>query len=487
MITVRRAGLRLRLITGFVLVAVLSSLTASGIAYYLLQRSIMERVQTNAIEDFKNALGQSIPPDMPRFDYDFGSRAAVEFASQLKSVLSVQGRHDVKLAEVRDNNVRFFPDIDVRYGVEIPRDFATAARNNTVYRRVEHRGAPYLLVGAQVYAQSDQGAFRTTPIMGFVIVSLSREAADLSTLTTALVVANAVTLAVAVVIALFAARRVLEPVRRLGRAARDLGDGQLDTRADVVGDDELADLARTFNRTAGALEDSIAELRAMEASSRRFVADVSHELRTPLTAVTALADTLADENISAADRDRAGSLVTEGIWRLRNLVEHLIEISRHDSGTATLVPDDVKVAEAVAACLAARGWTGQVEVEGADDLMARLDPRRFDVILANLVGNALRHGAPPVRVRWEPETVEGVPGMTLTVTDHGPGIPTWLLPLVFDRLVKLDRARASSEGSGLGLSIARANAELHGGTVTAANPLSGGTVFTVWLPLEGQE
>ncbi|WP_405149688.1 HAMP domain-containing histidine kinase [Sphaerisporangium sp. NBC_01403] len=478
----RSAGLRLRLIAGFVVVALLSSLVASCIAYYLVQRSTLDRTQANVIGEFKNTIGRNVSDDMPEFsNYNFSS---VDYLQQLKSALSVQGRYDVKLAQVQQDGVYFFPDLDTRYGVDLPPDFVQMARSNTVYRRIDHRGTPFLLVGAQVYAPPLQGGtWRPTPVMGFVIVSLAREAGDLRTLTRVLAIGGVVTLAVAVVFALFAARGVLEPVRRLGRVARALGDGKLDTRVEVAGGDELADLARTFNRTAGALEDGIAELRAMEASSRRFVADVSHELRTPLTAITALADTLADKDVSAADRETAGPLVTEGVRRLRTLVEHLIEISRLDSGTAALVPDDIDVAGAVAACLAPRGWAGRVEVEGPGGLMARLDPRRFDVILANLVGNAFRHGAPPVVVRFGEEAGDGVPGLRLTVADHGPGIPRWLLPLVFDRFVKQDRARTSSEGSGLGLSIARANVELHGGTLDVRNESSGGAVFTVWLPL----
>ncbi|WP_214410430.1 sensor histidine kinase [Sphaerisporangium fuscum] len=478
-----RAGLRLRLVAGFVVVAVLSSAAASCIAYFLIQRSMIDRTQANVIGEFKNTLGRSVPADMEAWSSGFSS-PGISYLQQLKSALSVQGRYDVKLAQVRDGNIFFFPDFDTRYGVDLPGDFVQMARGNTVYRRIDHRGTPFLLVGGQVYGERRaDGTYRPTPIMGFVIVSLAREADDLRTLARVLVIANVATVVVAVVFALVAARGVLGPVRRLGRAAHDLGEGRLDTRVEVLGRDELADLARTFNRTAGALEGTVAELRAMEESSRRFVADVSHELRTPLTAITALTDTLADKDVSAADRETAGPLVTEGIRRLGTLVEHLIEISRLDSGTAALVPDDLNVGEAVAACLAPRGWAGRVEIDGPPDLMARIDPRRFDVIMANLVGNALKHGAPPVVVRFRQEANGDVPGVTLTVTDHGPGIPRWLLPLVFDRFVKLDRARASSEGSGLGLAIARANVELHGGVVNVVNDEPRGAVFTVWLPL----
>jgi two-component system sensor histidine kinase MtrB len=145
------------------------------------------------------------------------------------------------------------------------------------------------------------------------------------------------------------------------------------------------------------------------------------------------------------------------------------------------------VAEAVAGTLAARGWPGRAAVEGPADLFVRADPRRLDVIVANLVGNALKHGGPPVTLRFGPEPRDGEPGVAITVADRGPGIPDDLLPVVFDRFVKAEAARSRSEGSGLGLSIAKENAVLHGGTLEAGNGPDGGAVFTLWLPARQED
>lgn len=114
-----------------------------------------------------------------------------------------------------------------------------------------------------------------------------------------------------------------------------------------------------------------------------------------------------------------------------------------------------------------------------------LDPPRFDVIVANLVGNALRHGAQPVRVRLRTERREGVDWLVTEVEDRGPGIDPAVLPHIFDRFYKADEARTRSAGSGLGLAITQENVRLHGGTVHGANRPDGGAVFTVELPLEG--
>jgi two-component system sensor histidine kinase MtrB len=106
------------------------------------------------------------------------------------------------------------------------------------------------------------------------------------------------------------------------------------------------------------------------------------------------------------------------------------------------------------------------------------------VVFANLIGNALKHGGSPVRVTVRQGVgPTGVGEVVVQVNDSGPGIPEEVLPHVFDRFYKADKGRARSEGSGLGLSIAMANAQIHGGTITAANGEQGGAVFTLRLPL----
>jgi two-component system sensor histidine kinase MtrB len=154
-------------------------------------------------------------------------------------------------------------------------------------------------------------------------------------------------------------------------------------------------------------------------------------------------------------------------------------VTRFDSGTAALALDEIDLAVAIMATLRARGWTGEVRTDLPGGVLARVDPRRLDVIVANLVGNALRHGAPPVTVRLRTE-----PGwLIVEVGDHGPGLSDEVLPKVFNRFYKADTARTRSEGSGLGLAISWENARLHRGSLVAANQPGGGALFTLRLPL----
>ena len=224
---------------------------------------------------------------------------------------------------------------------------------------------------------------------------------DFPARTTALafvLVASGLLLATITGLAFAAARRVLGPVRRLARAAQQMSGGDLSVRVEPGGRDELAQLVTTFNTMASALQDKVGELEMMEARARRFAGDVSHELRTPLTAMTAVADILGDGTAASADGTAAARLVGQEIRHLNRLVEDLIEISRFDAGSAQLIAEDTDLAAAVQECLRARNWAG-VCPEVPAGLTVRLDRRRFDVIVANLVGNALRHGDPPVAVR----------------------------------------------------------------------------------------
>jgi len=294
-----------------------------------------------------------------------------------------------------------------------------------------------------------------------------------------LVAIGVVLIAFAVLTAASIGERVLRPVGRLAAAADRMGEGDLSARVAPDGDDEIAEVARSFNLMAGNLQQSVRSLQQMEATARRFAADVSHELRTPLSAMTAVTDVLSAHTTGmSADAARATQLVVREIGHLDRLVNDLIEISRFDAGTAVLDAELVDVPAALATTLEIRGWRDQPQVDVEEGLRAHLDLRRFDIIIANLIGNALKYGEPPVVVsaRQEPE------GLVVEVSDRGPGIAEAALPHLFDRFYKADAARARSDGSGLGLAIALENARLHGGDLSAGNRPDGGAVFRLTLP-----
>lgn len=288
-----------------------------------------------------------------------------------------------------------------------------------------------------------------------------------------------VVLIFAAVLSSLATRRVLRPVRLVSRAAGRVADGDLSVRLQAQGDDELAALVRAFNDMAWSLERQVRRLEGLEAQARRFAGDVSHELRTPIATMTAVADLLEPEaDRLSPDAAQAARLIARETATLRELVEDILEMSRFDAGSAALVLDDLDVGELLSATLRRRRWGApEVVVDVPTGLRARLDPRRIDVVVANLVSNGLRHGAPPIEVRvWtDPDR------LVIEVRDHGPGVPAADLAHVFDRFFKGDGGRSRSEGSGLGLAIAAENAALHVGGIDLENHPEGGAVFRVWL------
>lgn len=464
-------GFRARLVITFTLVALAASVLVAGIGYELAKAALVRRTEDSAI-----AL---VVRELSRIDFYIGisandrnkpteedlSHLAQSLGSPARSVAMVYDYSDVEYA--RDT---FTAD-------DVPEDLRGRAKTFVTTQRVVLRGELYLIVGTEVFRRT-AGEPEASGLHVYVFFPLRDDAAQLADLRFKLAQGGVFVLLIALGVALLSARRVLLPVRRLSAAAQALGKGQLDTRLPVHGHDELAELTARFNDAAAALEVTVAELRSLEAMSRRFVADVSHELRTPLTAMTAVADMLSEEAERLPDAPaEAVRLVLHEIERLRELVEHLIEVSRFDAGTATLNVERVNVADTISDCLEVRGWSDDVKVTVLGDVEFILDPRRFDVIVANLVGNAIKHGAPPVVVTARRTSN----GLEVKVRDHGKGIPMEAMEHVFDRFFKAGSGRARSQGSGLGLSIARSNAQLHGGSISV-RPQRPGTLFTVWLP-----
>jgi two-component system sensor histidine kinase MtrB len=355
-------------------------------------------------------------------------------------------------------------------------------RTTLARQRITADGRPWLLVGTPVMITAPDGGRTPSGIEVYAKRDLTAVDDESAGMARTAVLTAALALPLAVLLALLAARSVLRPVRDLRDTARQLAAGDLEARSHPRGADELADLTATVNEMARSVQTSMATMHRMQADAKRFAADVSHELRTPLSTLTAVVEVLAmtADGMEPDARESARLAITE-TQRLVRLVEDLMEVSRFDAGTAHLRAEDVDVATAVRECLRARNWLHRVRLLAPDALPARLDRRRLDVVVANLVGNALRHGAPPVRVHVSATRDE----VRIEVADSGPGIPDPLLPHVFDRFTKADAARTRTPGSGLGLAIALENARLHGGDLTAGNRPEGGARFVLRLPREG--
>ncbi|MFG1808959.1 ATP-binding protein [Streptomyces sp. NPDC049040] len=480
----RWTSLRLRLVAVFAAVALTAAVSVSGIAYWLNRDAVLTRAQNSALNDFRDSLQRNAAslPVSPTCQSLDSTASRIGGPDTYQVVLISTGPDNQECAATSNRDVFTLDDVPPTLQTAVNTVHTKDdSKYHLLWERISLQGRPYLVAGARINGDGPTG---------YMLKSLDAERKDLNSLAWSLGIATLLALIGSALLAQAAGAAVLRPVRRLGEAAQRLGEGHLDTRLKVSGTDELAEMSRTFNNAAEALETRVEELSAREASSRRFVADMSHELRTPLTAITAVSDVLEDE-AEALDPMIAPAvrLVVSETRRLNELVETLMEVTRFDAGTAKLRVDEVDVGEQVMACMDARAWLDSVELDAPRGVLATLDPRRLDVIMANLIGNALKHGGSPVKV-----TVRGTEAgpddeeyIEVAVTDHGPGIPEEVLPHVFDRFYKADASRARSEGSGLGLSIAMENAHIHGGDITAANDPSGGAVFTLRLPRHPRE
>ena len=283
---------------------------------------------------------------------------------------------------------------------------------------------------------------------------------------------------------LMIAKRAMEPIAELTIAAREIErtrDPGKSLPEPGPAEDEITELARTLDGMLHALAASREEQDAMLARQREFVADASHELRTPLTSVLANLDFLA-ETLDGEQGDAARSALRSS-HRMRRLVQDLLLLARADARrVAPHEPLDVGQVVVEAASELEPVTNGHdltvdaphVMVDGARDELHRL--------ALNLMENAIKHTPEGTHVRAAVAQENG--HVLLSVEDDGPGIAPELRDKVFERFVRGSGDRGGSFG--LGLSIVRAVAESHGGTVSLAEPSNGhGTRFVVTLPRPG--
>ena len=280
------------------------------------------------------------------------------------------------------------------------------------------------------------------------------------------------------------ARAAMRPVEAVTATARKMGEGDLAKRLPVANPkDEIGRLANTINALLARLDAAFRRREEALSRQRRFAADASHELRTPLTSISGHARML-DEWALEKDRKtarRSVAAIRREAGKMRGLVESLLTLTRADEDAPIEVGrhDLGAVAEEAAETAAADGGVSVEFVPGEHEVMATFDRDRVLQVASILLDNALKYtpegGSVTVRVKQEDHSV------ALEVSDTGAGIPEDQLPLVFERFYRADAAR-TTEGVGLGLSIARQIAEAHGGTLEARSKSGEGTTFTLLLP-----
>jgi signal transduction histidine kinase len=283
---------------------------------------------------------------------------------------------------------------------------------------------------------------------------------------------------VALVVGVLLARTLTRPLRALTEATHRMAGGALEQEVPVKSKDEIGELASAFNQMSRALA------RANNAR-RQMTADVAHELRTPLTVIAGYIESMRDGTLKPTP-ERLAVIYSE-VEHLQDLVGDLRVLSQADAGELRLNKQPLSPHELLQQAQAAfehqaaqKGVRLELKVaEGMSPITA--DETRLTQVLANLISNALR---------FTPEggTIELGGGMdggriVFTVRDTGPGIAPDMLPFIFDRFYRADKSRAQeTDESGLGLAIAKAIVEAHGGTIKAESKPGAGTTLFAHFP-----
>jgi signal transduction histidine kinase len=288
---------------------------------------------------------------------------------------------------------------------------------------------------------------------------------------------------VALFLGIFLARALTQPVRELTTATRELAEGNLGRQVPVRSQDELGELAESFNKMSAELARSI-ELR------RQMTADVAHELRTPISVILGHADAIQEGALPASPETMEA--IRDEATRLERLIEDLRTITRADAGELTLLRQWVSPAILLQQTVKAyrpqahqRGIDLQVEVP-SDLPQIYVDPDRVAQVMANLVDNALRHTPEQGRIILSGTKVSE--GVELRVQDTGPGIENEELTRIFDRFYRTGKSRSRDKGgSGLGLAIAKSIVENHGGRIWAESEVGKGTAIVCIFGVENGE
>lgn len=357
---------------------------------------------------------------------------------------------------------------------DAPPEFIEAVRDAADVTAVERgefqtMAGTYRYIAVPVRVEGRQhGAFAVT-------VRLDQEADEVADVLQVNVIVTLLVLLVASGLAFLAAGRVLAPLREVAATARSISDTDLSRRIAVTGDDEIADLARTFNSMLDRLERAFA-------LQREFVSDAGHELRTPITIIRGHLDLLAT---GAAATDEVLPVVEDELARMSRLVEDLLLLAKSQRPNflnLRHVDLDVLTEELFRKASPIPGREWRLESRGVGRILA--DRQRLTQAVMNLLRNAAVHTPSDATISLGSEIRDGT--AYIWVSDTGQGVPASERERIFERFARGRSAQRGAEGSGLGLAIVEAVAEAHGGRAELESREGEGSTFTIVIPV-GEE
>ncbi len=276
------------------------------------------------------------------------------------------------------------------------------------------------------------------------------------------------------------AYRLVRPLRLMSAAARSFGAGDFSVRVPVTSEDEMGQLAMSFNNMANSLTNS-------EGMRRSFIANVSHELKTPMTTIAGFIDGILDGTIPQDEQDKYLHIVSDEVKRLSRLVKSMLDLSRIDSGDMKIHPSHFDITHTVVNTLLTFEQSIDekgIEIAGLEDaapMQVYGDPDLLHQVVYNLVENAVKFTNQGGTIRVQ--IIDSVDRTVVAIEDTGPGIAAEDLPMVFYRFYKGDKSRSRDKnGMGLGLYLVRTILQLHGGNIQVSSVQGQYCRFEFYVP-----
>ena len=457
----QKLGLKQRMVLFFGLAAMAAALALSVVTYASTRSYLLgQRSEVAQRQAFNNA-------QLMRNIIETDSANIADLVTQIRTEQG--GYAVVQLDERPGRTSLFYAQEPLRFTQSnLPPELVERTLNDKTSRqRFEFENRPYEAIGVAV------------PSIGlhyFEAFPVSDVENTLRTIQITLLIGVILITLAAGVLGLSMSKTVLQPLTRVALAANQIATGGLDTRLMQEDDSDLDRLVVSFNEMADAVQQRIER-------EQRFASDVSHELRSPVTALSAAADVLASRKSEFSERNQqAIDIMQRQIERFDRTVLDLLELSRLDAQVVDHETEDVALNDLISRIMHRYGFgeipfissvqTSDGETRADDE--TRLDRRRIERILVNLLENARDHanGATRVTLSSNGNT------FTLAVHDAGPGVLVTERNQVFDRFARGTASR-NSKGSGLGLAIVREHARALHGSAHVEESSEGGSSFVI--------
>ena len=273
-------------------------------------------------------------------------------------------------------------------------------------------------------------------------------------------------------------KHIIHPLKELSQSSAAIAHGNLEQHIDINSNDEIGDLAHSFNQMA-------VELKEQQTLRKRTTADIAHELRTPLTVMQIDLESIED-GILKPDQDVIQRLQYQ-VSHLGNMVNDLRILSLSDAGELILekeILDMVPFLDGFVERMRSLGTEKQIQFKKnfkTNHALATFDAKRITQVLTNLLHNALRHSPSNSQITFSLEQYQNK--ILISISDQGEGIPADKVEVIFNRFYRLEEARSrDTGGSGLGLAICKNLVEEHAGKIWAESEVGHGTTFFIELP-----